>query len=177
MFIVLLLLRNFLDLSPFRSLASGVPYLTVCFAFLFRSEPFSCLQVLLLYFVSVLPLLWNFRVYSVSFLSFRSSVSHGLVRFSFCSEPFSCLQVLLLYFVSLVTLEFPGLSHFVPFGFRVPYLGVVLPFALLERRGAFALLLNRLRRTDSFFISQIFYKSLYDLKDFVYRLQRIAGFL
>ena len=83
----------------------------------------------------------------------------------------------LLRFGSPVTLEFPGLFRFVPFASGVLYLSFVLPFALLERRGAFAFLLNRLRRTDSFFTSQIFYKSLYDLKDFVYRLQRIAGFL
>ena len=177
MFIVLLLLRNSPGFSPFRSLASGVPYLTVCLVFLFRSEPFYCLQVLLLYFVSLVTL--EFLGLSHSFLSFQSSVSYGLSRFSFCSEPFSCLQVLLLYFTSFLSLlwNFRVYSGFLPFRSGVPYLGFVLPFALLERRGAFTLLLNRLRRTDSFFISQIFYKSLYDLKDFVYRLQRIAGFL
>lgn len=113
MFIVLLLLRNFLDLSPFRSFASRVPYLTVCFAFLFVRSLFLVSNFF--YFTS-----FRFsRYFGISgFIPFRSLAS-GVPYLTvwFVSLFVRSLSIVskFFYFTSFWFSRYFGISGFIPF--------------------------------------------------------------
>lgn len=139
MFIVLLLFRNSLGLSPFRSFASGVPYLTVCFVFLFVRS------------LSIISKFFYFTSFRFSrcfgifgFIPFRS-VSFRSPVLSFIPSNFVFVRrfsivLKFFYFTSFRFSRYFGISGFIPFPsicFRSSVSRCCAPLCPIGEKGSF----------------------------------------
>ena len=138
MFIVLLLLRNSPGLSPFRSFASGIPYLTVCFVSLFVRS--LSIVSKFFYFTS-----FRFsRYFGISgFIPFRSLAS-GVPYLTVCFVSLFVRSLFLVsnffYFTSFRFSRYFGISGFIPFCsvcFRSSVSQFCAPLCSIREKGSF----------------------------------------